>query len=192
MLNLRIATFLSLSTMIGACADGPAEKPGSLSNPKLAELANIGLKEQVRLMNPVRAPGLIPQAAANANLWLTEIDEVVAHCKYGPRNNSKSNLLVYEVTLNTGEVIKDVSSGQRCFYEVAKPLVMRVRFKAGIVNEVLTDGRELTSPVAAARGEMNQFAESVVRVDWRRNAQRYFTAKKSDSEISDEWRARKQ
>ena len=68
---------------------------------------------------------------------------------------------------------------------------MRVRFKAGLVNEVLTDGRELTSPVDAAKSEINQLAESVLRVDWRRNASRYFPASKSDAEISDEWRAKK-
>lgn len=191
MLTRKMIILSSLTALISACTDGPVEMPGNLPNPKLAELINASVREQVRLMNPVWAPGLIPQAAANAQLWLKEINEVIAHCRYGPRNSSKFNLLVYDVTLNTGEEIKDVYSGQRCIYDIARPLVMRVRFKAGLVNEVLTDGRELTSPVDAAKSEINQLAESVLRVDWRRNASRYFPASKSDAEISDEWRAKK-
>lgn len=191
MLTFKMMVLSSLTAFISACTDGPVEMPGNLSNPKLVELINVSLQEQVRLMNPVWAPGLIPQAAANAQLWLTEINEVVAHCRYGLRNSSKFNLLVYDITLNRGEVIKDVYSGQRCIYDIARPLVMRVRFKAGVVNEVLTDGRELATPVDAARSEINQFSESVVRVDWRRNAFRYFPASKSDAEISDEWRTKK-
>lgn len=190
LLIFKMMVLSSLTALISACTDGPVEMPGNLPNPKLAELINASVQEQVRLMNPVWAPGLIPQAAANAHLWLKEINEVIAHCRYGPRNSSKFNLLVYDLKLNTGEEIKDVYSGQRCIYELARPLVMRVRFKEGVVNEVLTEGRELATPVDAARSEINQFAESVVRVDWRRNAARYFPANKSDTAISDEWRTK--
>lgn len=180
-----------LTALLSACTDGAVEVPGDVPNPKLAEMINISLDEEIRRMNPTWAPGLIPQAAASARLWLKEINEVVSHCKYGPRNSSKFNLLEYDVALNSGDVVKDVFTGQRCIYDVSLPLVMRVRFVEGKVIEVFTDGRERGAPVDAALSETNQFAESVIRVDWSRNRARYFPASKTEAQISDEWKLKK-
>ena len=180
-----------LTALFSACNDGAVEAPGNLPNPKLAEMINTSLDQEIRRMNPVWAPGLIPQASASARLWLKEISEVVAHCKYGPRNSSKFNLLEYDISLKSGDVIKDVFTGQRCIYEVSLPLVMRVRFAEGVAIQVLTDGRERASPVDAAMSEINQFAETVIRVDWRRNRALYFPAAKTEVQISDEWQVKK-
>ncbi len=186
-LGSKIVAISFLTALLNACTDGPVEVPGSLPNPKLAEMINVSLDEQIKRMDPGWSPGFLPQAASNARLWLQEINEVVARCRHGPRNNSKFNLLEYDITLRTGEVIKDVYTGQRCVYEVGSPLVMRVRFAGGRVVEALTDGRELKSPVARAKGEIDQLSKGVVRADWQRRNARYFSPGKTASEISKEW-----
>lgn len=187
----KIMTFSFLTALLNACTDGPVEVPGSLPNPKLAEMINVSLDEQIKRMDPGWSPGFLPQAASNARLWLDEIKEVVARCRYGPRNDSKFNLLEYDITLRTGEVIKDVYTGQRCFYEVSAPLVMRVRFTDGRVTQALTDGRERKSPVSTAKGEIDQLALGVFRADLQRRSDRYFSPGKTASEISKEWTVEK-
>ena len=186
-LGLKIMAFSFLTALLNACTDGPVEVPGNLANPKLAEMINISLDEEIRRMNPSGSPAFLPQAADNARLWLREIGEVVARCRHGPRNNSKFNLLEYDITLLTGEIIKDVYTGQRCVYEVGSPLVMRVRFVGGRVTDALTDGRERDSPVASAKGDVDQLSKGVLRADWDRHNARYFSPGKTASEISKEW-----
>jgi hypothetical protein len=186
-LNFKMMVLSSLAALLSACTDGPVEMPGNLSNAKLVELINASLQEDIKRMDPRSSPGFIPQAAANARLWLKDIGEVVARCRYGPRNRSKFNLLEYDITLGNGEIIKDVYTGMRCSYEVGSPLVMRVRFESGQVADVLTDGRERNSPVDAAKGEINLFSKQVIRVDWDRHRPRYFNPAKTADEISNEW-----
>ena len=186
-LTFKMMLLSSLTAFISACTDGPVEMPGNLPNPKLAELMNDGLQEDIKRMDPRSSPGFIPQAAANAQLWLKEINDVVARCRYGPRNRSKFNLLEYDITLANGEIIKNVYTGMRCSYEVGAPLVMRVRFESGRVVEVLTDGRERNSPVASAKGEVNLLSKHVIRADWGRQRLRYFHPAKTTEETSKEW-----
>jgi hypothetical protein len=192
MLNFKMMVLSSLTALLSACTDGPVEMPGNLSNPKLAELINASLQENIKRMDPRSSPGFIPQAAANAQQWLKDINEVVARCKYGPRNRSKFNLLEYDITLGSGEIIKDVYTGMRCSYEMGAPLVMRVRFQSGQVAEVLTDGRERKSPVDSAKGEIDLFSKQVIRADWERQGLRYFKPGKTADEISKEWNSSKQ
>lgn len=186
-LGLKIMAFPFLAALLNACTDGPVEVPGSLPNPKLAELINASLDEQIKRMDPGWSRGFLPQAAGSARLWLQEINEVVARCRHGPRNNSKFNLLEYDISLRTGEVIKDVYTGQRCTYEIGLPLVMRVRFAGGRAIEALTDGRERNSPVASSKGEIDQLSKGVIRADWSRRNALYFVPGKTASEISKEW-----
>jgi hypothetical protein len=186
-LKFKMIFFSSLTALLSACTDGPIEMPGNLSNPKLAELINASLQLDIKRMEPSSSPGFIPQAATNAQIWLKDIQEVVARCRYGPRNRSKFNLLEYDITLGNGSIIKNVYSGMRCSYEVGAPLVMRVRFEAGRVVEVLTDGRELKSPVDSAKGEISLFSKQVIRADWDRHRLRYFKPDKTIEEISEEW-----
>ena len=190
-LGFKIMAFSFLTALLNACTDGPVEVPGNLPNPKLVEMINASLDEQIKRMEPAWSPGFLAQAAGNARLWLQEINEVVARCRHGPRNNSKFNLLEYDILLRSGEVIKDVYTGQRCVYEISLPLVMRVRFVGGRVAEALTDGRERNSPVASAKGEIDQLSKGVVRADWQRRHALYFLPGKTASEISKEWQAGK-
>lgn len=191
LLGFKIMAFSLLTALLNACTDGPVEVPGSLPNPKLAELINISLDEQIKRMDPSWSPGFLPQAASNARQWLKEINEVGARCRHGPRNNTKFNLLEYDITLLTGEVIKDVYTGQRCVYEVGAPLVMRVRFVGGRATDALTDGRERNSPVATAKVDVDLLAKSVVRADWQRRNALYFSPGKSALEIAKEWNSDK-
>jgi hypothetical protein len=177
----------SLLALLAACFDGPREVPGNLANPKLAQLLNEALDAEIKRMNPTWSPGLMPQAADNAKLWLKEIDEVVARCRYGPGNTSKFNLLEYDIRLQSTTVIEDVYSGHRCLYGFTSPLIMRVRFHEGRVVQVLTDGRELKNPVDAVRSDAGIFAEKIIRADWDRNRSKYFPAPKTSEQIRDEW-----
>lgn len=187
----KIMAISFLTGLLNACTDGPLEMPGSLPNPKLVELINLSLDEQIKRMDPSWSRGFLPQAAGNARLWLQEINEVVARCRYGPRNNSKANLLEYDISLGSGEAINNLYTGQRCTYQISPPLVMRVRFASGRVVEALTDGRERNAPVASAKGEIDLLAKSVVRADWSRRQSLYFLPDKTASEISKEWQTGK-
>ena len=185
--RFKIMAIPFLTALLNACIDGPVEVPGSLPNPKLAEMINTSLDAQIKRMEPGWSPAFLPQAAANARLWLREINDVVARCRYGPRNNSKFNLLEYDITLVGGEMIKDVYTGQRCFYELSSPLVMRVRFAEGRVVETLSDGRERKLPTDSAKGDVALLAKSVLLVDRQRRNARYFSPGKTASDISKEW-----
>lgn len=178
-----------LSALLGACQGrgGDREQPGDTPNPVLADLLQKAIDAEIGRMNPVWAPGLLPQAPQQARAWLGEIDEVVARCRYGPGNRTKSNLLEYDVRLRSGEQIQDVYSGLRCLYGTAPPLVMRVRFETGQVREVLTDGREREASTTAASNELRQFAHSVVRLDWDRRESLYFPPAKTPQDIAREW-----
>lgn len=178
-----------LSALLGACQvdGGEREQPGDRPNPVLADLLQKAIEAEIGRMNPVWSPGLLPQAPQQARAWLGEIDEVVARCRYGPGNRTKSNLLEYDVRLRSGEQIQDVYSGLRCLYGTARPLVMRVRFEAGQVREVLTDGREREASTTAASNELRQFAHSVVRLDWDRRKSLYFPPAKTPEDIAREW-----
>ena len=187
MIRFKIMAIPFLTALLNACTDGPLEMPGNLPNPRLVELINISLDEQVKRMDPGWSRGFLPQAAGNARMWLQEVNDVVARCRYGPRNHSKFNLLEYDILLNSGEVIKDLYTGQRCTYQISPPLVMRVRFERGRVVEALTDGRERNAPVASAKGEIDLLAKGVLRADWSRRQSLYFLPDKTAAEISKEW-----
>ena len=185
--KVHIMILASLAAYLSACTGRVPEQPGDLPNEKLAEMINTGIDEEIRRMNPTWSPGLLPQAPEQARQWLREIAEVVARCRYGPANRSKGNLLEYDITLGSGERIEGVHSGQRCLYDVARPLVMRVRFDGGRAGTVTTDGRERALPVDASLAETRLLAQSVLRADWSRRPARYFPPDKSAEEIAKEW-----
>ena len=193
MLNgkVHIMILASLAAYLSACTGRTPEQPGDTPSPKLVELINGAIAREIAGMDPALLPGLLPQAGDEARRWLQEISQVVARCRYGPGNNSKSNLLEYDITLASGEQITGVYSGQRCYYPVAKPLVMRVQFQGGRVREVTTDGRERERPVDASLGEIQQFAERVLRADWKRSPARYFRPAQGGNDAAREWDPRK-
>lgn len=177
----------SLIALLAACTGGTPEVPGDLPNPKLAEMIDTAIAEEIARMNPVWSPGLLPQAPEQARRWIQDIEEVVARCSHGPGVRSERNRLEYDLTLRDGQVITGVHSGQRCLYDVARPLVMRVKFAQGRADTVLTDGREREHPVDAARSETGLLARRLVRLDWDRRPHLYFPPDKSASDIAREW-----
>jgi hypothetical protein len=182
----KLIILMALTMLLSSCGRAP-EQPGDIPNPKLVELLNTSLNQQVNAMITFTMPGLLPQAADNTRVWLHQINEVVARCRYGPGNHGKRNLLEYDITLRSGEVLRDVFTGRRCLYPERPPLVMRVRFESGQVREVLTDGRERKTSPDAAMGEINQFAESVAHADFDRHPALYFRAAKTPEDIAREW-----
>lgn len=186
-LNFKMMVLSSLAGLLSGCTDGPVEMPGNLSNPKLVELINSGIEEDIDGMNSKSPRGFIPQARANARLWLKDINEVVARCRYGPDNHSRFNLFEYDIKLTNGEVLQSVFSSRRCRYNADIPLVMRVKFKLGQAVEVFTDGRELKQPVEKARPDIQALIDTVVKADLRRNPARYFQPDKTAEQIAKEW-----
>lgn len=174
--------------LVGCFGREAPEQPGALSNPQLAELLEASFERQLRELDPMWSPGLLPQAQDHARQWLGEIDEIVARCRGGPSNTSKGNLLEYDVHLRNGEALRGLFSGTRCLYQVSPPLVMRMRFAQGRVVEALTDGRELRLPMADVQPELDQLAQVVLRADWGRRRALYFPP--APGVGKDEWKAR--
>lgn len=169
---------------------GSYETPSNVPNPKLASLINDALDAELGRMNPTWSPGLIPEAQAHAREWLREIDHVVTHCKCNPRNDSKMNRLVYDITLRSGKEIKDVYTGSRCYQyaELRGPLVMKIAFKEGKVSEVFTDGSERKESVDFFKGDVSLVAEKVIRADWQRRKELYFPPEKTAEQKAEEWK----
>jgi hypothetical protein len=197
-------TFLKISTgiaflialyllfMWGSAIFSAPEEPGTINNPSLAKLIDNGFQKEIQLMNSRKYPGLIPEGGKNAQLWLTEIREIITQCKGGPRNTAKHNSLRYHIGLQNGEWIKDIHTGERCVYSYKKPLIMRVMLVEGRVTEAFTDGRERTESVGEVVAQMDSFAQKVIRVDYARNRNRYFAPlpqveQKTQQQIDEEW-----
>jgi hypothetical protein len=185
---LRIIIVPSLLAFLASCFHSKPEEPGQLANPKLAHFLNEALQKELQSMSPKTYPGLIPDASKNSQLWLTEIQEVVARCRYGPRSSSKFNLLEYDITLRNGQSINSVYTGQRCVYSIELPLVMRIQFENGQITQAFSDGRELKRSVDTIKGDVLLFAEKIIRADLTRNRSRYFPVGKTEAQIRDEWR----
>lgn len=185
--SLAVALLSTLTAFLTACTGGTPETPGDQSSPVLATLLQKALEAEIARMNPVWAPGLLPSAPKTAREWLMTVDEVVARCRYGPGNRTKGNRLEYDLRLHSGEQVLGIQSGQRCLYGFAPPLVMRVRLEDGQVRDAQTDGRERQSPVDAISPEVQQFARSLIRADWKRRPGLYFPPEKSAEDIAREW-----
>ncbi len=111
----------------------------------------------------------------------------MSRCKDG-KSNGKFNYIVYNITLNNGELIANVPGSIRCQYKFEKPLLMRVTFKDGKVVDVLTDGSELAEPIAYARQWIADVSEKVLGVDRGKNPSAYGNSAKSKQEILNEWK----
>ncbi|SIR54966.1 hypothetical protein [Pseudacidovorax sp. RU35E] len=184
-----MALFAALSALMAACTGGTPETPGDQPNAVLAQVLQKALDDEIARLDPSWSPGLLPAAPALAREWLTQIDEVVARCRYGPRSQSKHNLLEFDLRLHSGETIEALYTGQRCTYGIAPPLIMRVRMRDGRVAEALTDGRERRRPVDAVAPEAHAFATAVITADLRRRAARYFVPSASPQDIQRQWDA---
>jgi hypothetical protein len=163
----------------------PPDKPGDQSNPKLVAMFNEqidGLDDGE--LNPARYPYLIPEAAANARLWLAEVREVVTHCRYGAPY--KYNYFQFDVVLRSGEVLEDLHvSRDVCNDE--RQTAMRVTFEAGRVVEVKTDGSELERPLDHARAAVARTVEALVDHDRKVRPARYYKPEPVQPTPAQEW-----
>jgi hypothetical protein len=183
-----LSAIVGISLFCTSCFDSEPEKPGSLTNPKLVELINQQVENQLRAIDPKKLAAFRSDARINVEIWLSSIDEAIARCRHGPGDDTKSNMLVLDIETKTGISIKELYTGQRCFYQLSKPLVMRVKFEKGRAIDAKTDGRELKSSVSVVKGEIAEFAHILVRADFSRNRGQYFIPEKSEREIAEEWK----
>jgi hypothetical protein len=181
-------SLLAAST-ISACMASEPEKPGNLSNPKLASMLQKAFESEIAGMNPVWKPGLKPGSNILAQSWLSKINEISSRCKYGPENRSKFNTLEYTIRLNSGESITGVYSGLLCQYQprFGKPLIVLVSMVSGKVTDVKTDGRERDFPVSYANEWVNNLAEKVLGVDQTNRSNLYYGVENSKQDNRKEW-----
>ncbi len=121
---------------------GTAEEPGTTANPKLAGLINTALDQQIAASGYPAAPGMLPEAGKHSRQWLEEIATATLHCNCNPDNEGKENRRLIDITLINGTVLKNIYTGDRCYYPLGKPLIMKVVFRKGKVAAVFTDGSE--------------------------------------------------
>lgn len=164
------------------------EKPGTLSNPRMAQMLNEALDEEVRQIgDSIMYPGYIREADDNARLFLRSVKEVVSRCSGGRSDNSKFNKRVLDVTLADGTVLKGQYTGESCYYMIEEPNIYRVFFENGRVSDVQSDGREKNKPVDGFKTEAGSFAGNLLNVDVRRNRHRYFPEQKTADDFRREW-----
>jgi hypothetical protein len=187
--NSASAVAITVLTISGCTLSEP-EKPGKLSNARLAALYQKAIDAEVALMNPTWAPGLLPGAPVAARKWLAAIMQVSIQCTKGPDDFSKGNRLEYTVTLQSGEIISKVASGIVCQYQkgFGKPLVALLLFKDGKVVDALTDGRELEAPISFAQRWINDAAERILRADQDRNRDAYYPPTPTPAQNKQEWK----
>jgi hypothetical protein len=187
---IQRSLMLLFSGVLLGCFDSSPEAPGNISNPKLVELINREINAEIRQIDPDKNAGWTKDAKKATELWMSNITEVVARCRYGKNNENKFNQIELDIYTRSGNSLKSVYTGQRCFYKMSVPLVMRVKFANGRAIVALTDGRELTRSVDLIRYEVSQFAEHTVKADRSRNRDIYLSSEKSRAEIEEEWKAK--
>jgi hypothetical protein len=187
--NLSKAIGFFTLTALSACIASEPEKPGNLSNPKLAAMFQKAFEKEIAGMNPVWKPGLKAGSPLLARSWLSKIKEVSSRCKFGPDNRTKFNLLEYSIKLENGESIDGVYSGLLCQYQpgFGKPMITIIQMTAGNVVDAKTDGRERDLPVSYADEWVNNLAEKVLGVDQTRRANLYFGTESSKQENRKAW-----
>jgi hypothetical protein len=188
--SVRCSITIIAMLLAAGCAKDPPEQPGDRSNPKLSQLIQQAINKEIASMNPTWAPGLRAGANLTASSWLNQIAEAVSGCTGSSRDLSKHNKLVYQIKLQSGETITGIYSGLLCQYQqgFGKPLVMKVTFKDGVVQNVHTDGREFEEPVSYAKGFVSNFAEKILLEDRRRRPTFYYKQSPTQGEIKREWR----
>jgi hypothetical protein len=183
-----LIALIATSSLTGCIASEP-EKPGDVSNPKLAEMFQKAFEKEIAGMNPTWKPGLRPGSDLLAKGWLSQIREISSQCKFGPDNLTKFNRLEYLVRLKNGETITNVYSGLLCQYQpgFGKPLISIVTLENGRVINAKTDGRERDQPVSYANEWVNNLAEIILGIDQTRRSTLYFGTANSKEQNRKEW-----
>lgn len=172
--------------MLGAVAAGvffltreKVQRPGTVSNPKLAELMNQevatwGTRQTGSGMNGTHQQG----AAA----WMQEIAEISVN--YVEPFNRKFRHFQAELTLRDGAHVS-----ARCGNNAS--MVVRFKLFNGLATDAWTDGSELKHEMAIAVARLDTVIDCVIRADMERHPTRYFKpapVEKSPAEMSKEWK----
>ncbi len=155
------------------------QRPGNISNPKLAELFNQQVGTWGTRWNGGGMNGSQQQGAA---AWMNEIAEVSLN--YIKTSTVKFSHFQAEITLRDG-----VHISAPCGKDAA--LVARFTFSNGQATEAWTDGSERSADVATATARLNNVVDCIVRADMDRHRERYFKLAptgKTPAEISKEWK----
>lgn len=162
--------------------------PGNTPNAKLVAMFNERMELALDRLTPSHAPGLSPQAAHSARAFLSSVAEVTQHCRYQPRV-TVHNLVVFDLTMHDGSVIKDLySGGQRCpSPDVPGVPIMRVRLKDGRAVEITSDGSERQAPPAAVVPVLDQIIKHLIGYDQGLRPSAYFKASASPTDLGKAW-----
>ncbi|WP_233597526.1 MULTISPECIES: hypothetical protein [Corallococcus] len=163
-------TYLTLTPLLS-----PPAEPGDISSPTLAKVLNESIDTAVADLDPKTWPGLIPEAAANSQVFLREVAEVVARCSKGPLEpNQKYNRMLLHLVGVDGSRYEPITS-RGCGED---SLIFRATFKDGRIAEVFTDGRERRYSVEEVKGLVNirEFGKRLISSDKTRHPERYYRA----------------
>jgi len=180
------------AAVLAACGGQAREQPGTIPNPLLAQMMEDALAlELTRIEQQVSNKKMRPDAASQTRSWLQEVAEIVARCRHAPSDQSKFNLMEYDITLRTGERIENIYSGHNCAYwSEYRPLLMRVRLEQGRFADVLTDGRERKHPPAFFKNDAVNLVAALLKTGRARAPALYFFSQPSAADIAQQWKTK--
>lgn len=163
-------------------------QPGASPNAKLVAMFNDRLDAALARLTPAHAAGLSPQAADSARAFLSRVTEVTQHCRYQSRV-TVHNLVVFDLTLSDGAVIKDqYSGGQRCpDAQVPGVPILRIRMAQGKAVEITSDGSERQAPPTAMVPALDQIIKHLIGYDQGLRPTAYFAGSASASDLDKAW-----
>jgi|APLak6261698228_1056238.scaffolds.fasta_scaffold14508_1 hypothetical protein len=163
-------------------------QPGASPNPKLVAMFNDRLDAALARLTPAHAAGLSPQAADSARAFLSRVTELTQHCRY-QSHVTVHNLVVFDLTLSDGSVVKDqYSGGQRCpDAQVPGVPILRIRMAQGKAVEITSDGSERQAPPTAMVPALDQIIKHLIGYDQGLRPSAYFAASASAADLEKAW-----
>lgn len=163
-------------------------QPGANPNPKLVAMFNDRLDAALARLTPAHAAGLSPQAADSARAFLSRVTELTQHCRY-QSHVTVHNLVVFDLTLSDGSVVKDqYSGGQRCpDAQLPGVPILRIRMAQGKAVEITSDGSERQAPPTAMVPALDQIIKHLIGYDQGLRPDAYFAANASPADLRQAW-----
>lgn len=163
-------------------------QPGASPNPKLVAMFNDRLDAALARLTPAHAAGLSPQAADSARAFLSRVTELTQHCRY-QSHVTVHNLVVFDLTLSDGSVVKDqYSGGQRCpDAQLPGVPILRIRMAQGKAVEITSDGSERQAPPTAMVPALDQIIKHLIGYDQGLRPDAYFAANASPTDLQQAW-----
>jgi len=163
-------------------------QPGASPNAKLVAMFNDRLDAALARLTPAHAAGLSPQAADSARAFLSRVTEVTQHCRYQSRV-TVHNLVVFDLRLSDGTVVKDqYSGGQRCpEAQVPGVPILRIRMAQGKAVDITSDGSERQAPPNAMVPALDQIIKHLIGYDQGLRPSAYFAASASAADLQRAW-----